>query len=138
MTLVGPCFLAGCLIITMASVASCRHSAPSAAAKPNVSDHSKHSPGRPGEGQIYRLTGVIRRIEKDSGLVTIRHDAIPGVIGASTMPFTISDRATLNNPSRRRRGGRVAPRSSDSEGVEESYRLEGLVTAPARSAHTST
>jgi protein SCO1/2 len=81
--------------------------------------------------KVYRLTGVVRRIEKDSGLVTIRHDKIPGVMGAMTMPFTINDRATLDELRVDDEVEGSLRIRSDSKGIED-YRLEELVvTRPA-------
>ena len=47
--------------------------------------------------QIYKLTGVVRLVKPGDGLVTIRHDAIPGFMDAMTMPFTLKDRKWLDD-----------------------------------------
>lgn len=47
--------------------------------------------------ETYRLTGVVRNADPKTGVVTIRHDAIPGFMGAMTMPFTLKDRSLLDD-----------------------------------------
>jgi len=43
------------------------------------------------------LVGVVLGVDKDQGVVRIRHEAIPGVMGAMAMPFTPKDRAVLDD-----------------------------------------
>jgi protein SCO1 len=43
----------------------------------------------------YRLRGVVRSVAVESGRVLIRHEAIPGFMGAMTMPFKPADPAIL-------------------------------------------
>jgi protein SCO1/2 len=40
----------------------------------------------------FRLTGVVRAIHQASGQVVIRHDEIPGLMSAMTMPFTLKEK----------------------------------------------
>lgn len=44
----------------------------------------------------YRLVGVVRDAKPGAGQVVIRHEAIPDVMEAMTMPFTIKDRTLLD------------------------------------------
>ena len=39
--------------------------------------------------QSYRLVGVVREVDPKAGVITIRHEAIPGFMGAMTMPFEV-------------------------------------------------
>ena len=52
--------------------------------------------GRPAPGPAeatrdrdYRLVGVVRAVDPKAGVVTIRHEAIPGYMVAMTMPFDV-------------------------------------------------
>ena len=45
--------------------------------------------------QNYKLVGVVKSVNRDTGLVNIRHEEIPGFMRAMTMPFTIKDRETV-------------------------------------------
>jgi protein SCO1/2 len=44
----------------------------------------------------YALTGVVRTIDRASGNVAIRHDAIPGYMAAMTMPFNLKGKPELD------------------------------------------
>lgn len=59
----------------------------------------KQEPARPElpSTQTYKLTGVVRLVNPETGLVTIRHDPIPGFMGAMTMPFTVKDHGLLED-----------------------------------------
>jgi protein SCO1 len=50
-----------------------------------------------GSDRIYALTGTIRQVKREEGEVTIRHDKIPGLMGAMEMPFKIRDKAELED-----------------------------------------
>lgn len=43
----------------------------------------------------YKLTGIVREIDKDSGEVMIRHEEIPGFMKAMTMPFDLKGQEVL-------------------------------------------
>ena len=43
----------------------------------------------------YALKGVVRKVDPNSGEVTIAHEAMPGLMPAMTMPFTLKDREAL-------------------------------------------
>jgi len=45
----------------------------------------------------YRVVGLVRRVDPKAGLLTIRHEAIPGFMPAMTMPFEVKDRGTLDD-----------------------------------------
>jgi protein SCO1 len=47
--------------------------------------------------KTYKLVGVVRHVNPETGLVTIRHEAIPGFMEAMTMPFTVKDRKLLED-----------------------------------------
>jgi protein SCO1/2 len=79
----------------------------------------------------YPLRGVVRSVAPESGRVLIRHEAIPGFMGAMTMPFAPADRAILGtlHP-----GDEVAGtlRVEQEDGAVKDYQLLGLkVTRPA-------
>jgi protein SCO1/2 len=48
------------------------------------------------EPKRYKLTGTVRKIDKESGQVMIRHDEIPGYMKAMTMPFDLKGQEVLN------------------------------------------
>jgi len=91
-------------------------------------------PGREAEGVVvtnYALKGVVRRVEKDNGHVTIRHEAIPDFMDAMTMRFSLKDRAVLADL---RPGDEVEGtlRVETRGGVVNDYELRGLaVSKPA-------
>jgi protein SCO1/2 len=41
--------------------------------------------------ETHPLTGVIVSVQKEKGLLVVKHDAIPGKMDAMTMPFSIAD-----------------------------------------------
>jgi protein SCO1/2 len=45
--------------------------------------------------KTFKLTGVVLGVDRDQGVVRIKHEAIPGVMGAMAMPFTLADREVL-------------------------------------------
>jgi protein SCO1/2 len=45
----------------------------------------------------YRVTGIVRAVNPGARIVTIRHDAIPGYMGAMTMPFSVSKPELLDD-----------------------------------------
>lgn len=51
---------------------------------------------KPGEPKSYKLTGVVREINKETGQVMIRHEEIPGFMKAMTMPFDLKGQESLN------------------------------------------
>jgi protein SCO1 len=76
----------------------------------------------------YKLKGVVRSVNAEKGLVTIRHDEIPGFMSAMTMPFAIKDQQLLEDV---RVGDEV---EGDLEvrreaGEVKDYELKGLVVA---------
>jgi len=80
----------------------------------------------------YTLKGVVRRVEKENGHVTIRHEAIPDFMDAMTMRFSFKDRALL---AELRPGDEVEGtlRVETRGGVVSEYELRGLaVSKPAR------
>ena len=73
----------------------------------------------------------MREVEAKSGLVTIRHEAIPGFMDAMTMPFDVKDREVLDDL---RPGDEVEGtlRVVSERGVVKDYELVDLrVTRPA-------
>jgi protein SCO1/2 len=44
----------------------------------------------PGEQQVYKVKGIIQRIDEDASVV-IKHEEIPGYMHAMTMPFDVKD-----------------------------------------------
>ncbi|MFM7593308.1 MAG: SCO family protein [Isosphaeraceae bacterium] len=45
--------------------------------------------------KTYKLKGIVRKIEKESGQVMIRHEEIPGYMKAMTMPFDLKGQEVL-------------------------------------------
>jgi protein SCO1/2 len=92
-----------------------RYQAPPAAARRKITD--------------YPLKGVVKKIEVER--VTIAHEAIKGFMSAMTMPFHVSDRASLENV---KPGDRVEATLHviEEDGVVFDYELRDLtVTVPA-------
>jgi protein SCO1/2 len=83
--------MATCIGLALVPSAGCRRHPPRAAQPPALSSGAEA--GR--AITTYRLVGVVRRVQPETGVVTIRHEAIPGFMDAMTMPFTLSDRAPL-------------------------------------------
>jgi protein SCO1/2 len=82
----------------------------------------------------YGLKGVVRKVEKEAREVMIRHEAIPGFMGAMTMPFRLEDQALLEDL---RPGDEIEGklRVEFENGQTRDYRLIGLtVTKPALAA----
>jgi len=44
----------------------------------------------------HPITGVVVSVDKSKGLVTVKHDAVPGKMEAMTMPFSPADPAVLS------------------------------------------
>lgn len=42
------------------------------------------------------LTGIVVSVDKEKGLITVDHDAVPGKMDAMTMPFSPVDPAALS------------------------------------------
>ena len=96
----------------------------------------RHRPRRAARDgvQTYKLSGVVRRVEPASGMVTISHEAIPNFMDAMTMPFTLKDHALLDDV---RAGDEVEGtlRVERSEGEVKDYELTDLVVSkPAPAA----
>lgn len=49
----------------------------------------------PATVESYKLVGVVRKIDKESGEVMIRHEEIPGFMKAMTMPFDLKGQEVL-------------------------------------------
>lgn len=47
--------------------------------------------------KTFPLVGVVLGVDRDAGVVRIRHEAIPGVMEAMAMPFTLKDRTVLDD-----------------------------------------
>jgi len=47
------------------------------------------------EAKSYKLKGIVRKIDKESGQVMIRHEEIPGYMKAMTMPFDLKGQEVL-------------------------------------------
>src|SRR5947209_20168431 len=45
----------------------------------------------------YTLKGVVRKVDAGAGEVSISHEAIPGFMSKMTMPFTLRDKALLED-----------------------------------------
>jgi protein SCO1/2 len=69
----------------MGLAAGCRREGPAEAPAPAASSRT------------YTLKGVVRKVDGASGEVTIAHEAIPGFMPAMTMPFTLKNKAALED-----------------------------------------
>lgn len=49
------------------------------------------------EPVVHPLTGIVVSVDKAKGLITVKHDAIPGKMKAMIMPFTPTDPAAFSN-----------------------------------------
>ncbi len=78
--------------------------------------------------QDYHLVGIVRQVDAKTGLVTIRHEEIPGFMAAMTMPFTVKDLESLDDV---RPGDEVeGVLKVEYEGKEvKDYRLTNLVVS---------
>lgn len=53
---------------------------------------AESAPAKPPKAtKVYPLRGIVRGVNKEAKQVRIRHEEIPGFMGAMTMPFTIKD-----------------------------------------------
>ncbi|WP_435011034.1 copper-binding protein [Tundrisphaera lichenicola] len=113
-------------VIGMATlVVGCGGEAPPSGPAPRPIPSAKAS------SKTYRLKGVVRKVDAGSGEVTITHEEIPGFMPAMTMPFTLEDRASLEDI---RPGDEVeGPLRVESVGgrVEDYDLIELTVTRPA-------
>lgn len=86
------------------------------------------------ETKEYTLTGEVRKVQRQSGEVTIRHDAIPGFMEAMTMPFHVEGHEL---PEDLQEGDRVQGtlKVELEGGAVKAYQLTNLtVTKPAPAA----
>jgi protein SCO1/2 len=78
----------------------------------------------------YKLVGVVKGVDEETKQVRIRHEEIPGFMGAMTMPFTIKDLQVLT---KLHVGDTVEGRLrvEEEDGLVADYELSDLVvTAP--------
>jgi protein SCO1/2 len=47
--------------------------------------------------KVHRVTGEVRKVNREQGEVTVFHDAIPGVMGRMEMLFAVRDRSELDD-----------------------------------------
>ncbi len=52
---------------------------------------------KPAETKDYPLKGVVAEVDRAQGIVEIEHEDIPGLMPAMTMPFTVTDKALLED-----------------------------------------
>jgi len=126
------------LLIVLA--AGCRQNSREDSGPPPATGGSSLHPEkkvRPGGADVvkdYPLRGVVRRVLREYGQVMIRHEAIPGLMGAMTMPFSVKDRAVLD---RLQSGDTVEGTLHVREemGVVNDYELRGLTVIKQASPH---
>ena len=100
---------------------------------------AKAAPRRDGV-ERYTLRGVVQAVDAAAGEVTIAHEAMPGFMGAMTMPFTVQDRKSLDDvqPGDVVTGPMVV---EFRDGRVKDYELTGLtptgLTAPTRSSRAA-
>jgi protein SCO1/2 len=61
-----------------------------------ISGCQSGSAPKPAQPAPERLTGVVVKVDKAKGLLTVKHDAIPGKMEAMTMPFSPANPAVLS------------------------------------------
>jgi len=59
--------------------------------------HDRARSGALTQTQTYKLVGVVEKVDVKAGEVTIKHEAIPGFMGAMTMPFAVADGSVLED-----------------------------------------
>ena len=99
-----------------------------------LANHGARNRLQSGETKEYKLVGEVRKVEKESREVTIRHEAIPGFMAAMTMPFHVDDQAILDDL---RAGDQVEGKLQveQENGETRNYRLVDLaVSKPALAA----
>ena len=78
------------LVIVLLMLTGCDRGRPIASALPD-----------PGSGRpvlkVFTVKGVVRKVDAGSGSVTISHEEIPGFMAKMTMPFTVKDKAVLDD-----------------------------------------
>jgi protein SCO1/2 len=52
---------------------------------------------QPQQVQRYNLTGKVVAVDKPRKKITVDHEAIPGFMGAMTMPYPVKDEHLLDN-----------------------------------------
>lgn len=72
------------LLALVALTAGCGQNPPASAGGSEASSTS-------GQAKQYRLKGIVRRVDRKTGRVFIRHDEIPGFMPTMTMPFNLKD-----------------------------------------------
>jgi protein SCO1/2 len=86
------------------------------------------------EVKEYALKGEVRKVERETQEVVLRHEAVPGFMEAMTMPFHVENQAVLEDL---RPGDQVEGklRVEQEDGQTKDYRILDLaVTKPALSA----
>src|SRR4051812_5153635 len=76
-------------ILALIFATGCQRAAPSGGAPVAAKPAARTS-------KEYPLKGTVRAVKKESGQVVIHHDAINGFMAEMTMPFTVKDRALLD------------------------------------------
>lgn len=85
----------------------------------------------------YRLAGVVRGVDRETGQVRIHHDEIPGFMPAMTMPFSIKDQNVI---SKLKVGNAVEGtlRVEEEDGAVSDYELIDLAVVATMSEAEST
>ncbi len=94
----------GSVILPILCVSLCGCSKPTAqrteiqapAAVPEASGGSRRAAGPAEELKEFTLVGEVKKVEKETREITIRHEKIAGFMDAMTMPFRIDDQAVLD------------------------------------------
>ena len=85
------------LLTALISLTGCGGQPQNPPAKPDKTEKPKSVEAKPTSPKQYKLTGVVREIDKESGQVMIRHDEIPGYMKAMTMPFDLKGKEVLGD-----------------------------------------
>ena len=58
--------------------------------------HAGHGAAAANPGQAALVNGVVKKVDKSAGKLTITHDALPNGMPAMTMPFKVKENAWLD------------------------------------------
>lgn len=65
--------------------------------QPTTNAPSAPAAKTPAAPKSFKLSGVVRAVDREASEVTIRHDDIPGLMPKMTMPFRVQDRSLLDD-----------------------------------------
>lgn len=75
-------------------LAGCNSEGPAAVPSSKLHPQTAQSPSAE---RRFTLTGIVKKIDRENGLVAIRHDAIEGYMPVMTMPFSLNGQEVLED-----------------------------------------